>query len=458
MTGIFSFGSIPGASWGNKIAGVPGSIAGFFALPSDAHGPDANATQTRYNQERAQIRTDASKVNFGGQTRSGSIMRWDNFASQDLSVLKQKVDNINLESVQNLQAAWTKMSESTETLMKNFRTGIDKALSEDKWQGAARNSAAKGIDEYIVKSAELKHATKLIGAKVDEALSGLEPTKQLVPGVPEHRSGWANVKGFVSGRGWRNDDVAQANAKTEAVRVLTTVYQPVLQETDTKVPVPPQPHNPVNAGGPGVNPPGVTPPPGSRPPGGGGGKPGLGGGTPGSGGGNDGPGNGEDTGSGTDTGAGANSPALTTPTATQPASTTPSSTPTTSPLTTPTVPASTVPSSIGTPAGAGAGGGLGTGGGGGTSGGGTSGGAPALGSPGVGGGAAASGGKGGTGTSGAGAAGRAGAPGFGPMMPPGSRGKGEEEEEHTSPDYLRGDHLTEYIGDDRKTTPQVLGE
>ncbi|WP_052314376.1 hypothetical protein [Nocardia thailandica] len=408
--------------------------------------------QNQYNTQRNTVRKNASDLGFDGDYHQPVVKGTDEFDRFDVATLRTKVDQINLDTVAALISAWKEISTRNTSSLDEFRKQIARGTSPDVWSGAAAAAAAATVSGYDETGKKVSTAAALTGNKLDELRTGLEPTKRLVPYAPEHRSGLDNLGSFVTGRGWRNDDVALANAKAEAVRVLNTVYAPVVHESDEKVPVIPIPKTVDDGGGPGTpGTPGTTPSPGT-------GSPNAS--TPG-------------------TTAPSTNPAGTTPASTENPgagdttttddatdTTTAGDTSTTPESTTPqsTTPAATTPSSPGSGSPAGYPSGTGSPGSG-SPGTGTPGaGVPSAGGPGrsiAGGGsptaansAAASRATG----SGAGAAGRSGMPG---MMSPGAKGGGKDDESTKGiPDYLitqeHGDELTG-LDNPSRTVPPVIG-
>jgi hypothetical protein len=334
-----------------------------------------------------------------------------------------------------LASAWNEIGQRAESSLSTFNDAMKRATDEGMWKGASRNAVAKAVGDYSTRAVQLANAAKLTGNKVTELGTGLEPTKALVPHAPEHRSGVANARHWIAGRGWRDDSDAEDTAHAEAVRVLRTVYTPVIHETDTNVPVIPKPDNPTS--NPGDSP---TPGPG------------------GTGGGNGGGGN-------SGNGGGTNNPTTEDPT--KSTETTPSTTQSTDPSTSTTPTSSTAsdqstkpdttstnPSSATTPGTAGrAGTGGSTPGTGGSSNspspGRTVSGAPA---------GTASSAGGTTARTAAATAGRSGASGMGA---PGKGGKDDEGSGKSIPDYLinqeNGEELTG-LNNAPKTVPPVIGE
>ena len=152
-------------------------------------------------------------------------------------------------AVNGLIGAWNEISTRNSTSLDEFRKQIARGMSPDVWAGSAASAAAQTVAAYDTTGKKVTAAAALTSTKLDELRTGLEPTKRLVPHEPEHRSGLDNVGTLLTGRGWRNDDVAQENARVEAVRILQTVYAPVIYESDNKVPVIPIPKTVENGGG-----------------------------------------------------------------------------------------------------------------------------------------------------------------------------------------------------------------
>ncbi|MBF6471307.1 MULTISPECIES: hypothetical protein [Nocardia] len=210
---------------------------------------DPAAVQDRYNQQRDGVRSRAAGVGFQGEFRPREVLDADEFERHDVATLRQKVDQIDLKAVSDLVTAWNTIAERHQTSLTTFTQAMARATDDGVWRGEARNAAASAVGDYAAQGAQVSNAARLTSSKLAELSTGLEPTKQLVPHAPEHRSGVDNALAWVAGRGWRNDDVAEYNAKTEALRVLRTVYAPVVMESDTNVPVIPRPNPTSNPSG-----------------------------------------------------------------------------------------------------------------------------------------------------------------------------------------------------------------
>lgn len=243
-----------------NIAGLDllGGLRDFVLSPfSDDDGEldasDISDIQNRYNDQRATNRQNAAELGFDGEYRPNMVTKTDAFEGS-VAQLRAKVDKIDLDAVNDLISAWNEISTRNSTSLDEFRKQIARGMAPDVWSGAAATAAAETVAAYDATGKKVTTAAALTRSKLDELRTGLEPTKRLVPFEPEHRSGLDNFGGLFTGRAWRNDNVAQENARVEAVRVLKTVYAPVIHESDTKVPVIPIPKTVENSGGdPGVN-------------------------------------------------------------------------------------------------------------------------------------------------------------------------------------------------------------
>ncbi len=213
--------------------------------------PDADpfAVQDKYNQQRDDVRSRAAGLGFQGEFRPREVLDTDEFERYDVATLRSKVDQIDLATVSGLVAAWNTIADRHQESLRTFTDAMARATDEGVWRGEARNAAASAVSDYAAQGAQVSNAARLTSSKLAELQTGLEPTKELVPHAPDHRSGFENAVGLFAGRAWRNDDVAQHNAKVEAVRVLSTVYAPVVMESDTNVPVIPRPASTTNPSG-----------------------------------------------------------------------------------------------------------------------------------------------------------------------------------------------------------------
>ncbi|MEV0295404.1 hypothetical protein [Nocardia sp. NPDC050710] len=238
------------------------TMTNWIAGEERKSGVDPASVQNQYNQQRNDVRSKVSNIGFQGEYRPHSVNGQDDFDKPSTKELRDKVDKIDITAVDNLANAWTQIGTRAETSLTNFTNAMKRATDEGIWSGASRNAVAKAVSDYGTEAVQLANAAKLTANKVLELKTGLEPTKALVPHAPELRSNVENARHWIAGRGWRNNDEAENTAHAEAVRVLKTVYAPVIKESDTNVPVIPKPTNPTS-NNPTDEPTGGTPTPSS---------------------------------------------------------------------------------------------------------------------------------------------------------------------------------------------------
>ncbi|MEV0684011.1 hypothetical protein AB0I35_09115 [Nocardia sp. NPDC050378] len=337
---------------------------------------------------------------------------------------------------------WRRLTTGTETAVDNYRTDFERVLTE-KWSGASGSAAIEAVKSYTTEAAKLPTTFQMVANGIDYMEGLLGQAKIAIP-KPEEVSAFDEFVGHIPGNGVVKAAQHRANeAEADARLFMIGTYQPGALTVDQQTPVLPLPQN------------NVTDP--------GGGVPGDGSTGDANGGGNntDNGGGASTNPAGTPENPTAETPQSATPgddqadddtddDSTSPASTeSPATTPATTPTTTPAAPGD---SKLGSP-GAGSPGSGSPGSG--SPGSGVPGGAgvPAAGrsvagTPGAAG-AQNSGAR--AAASAAGARGMSGMPG---MMGGGGRGGGRDDEnEHTTPDYLVHDREHELIGQLPPTLP-----
>ncbi|MEV0033268.1 hypothetical protein [Nocardia sp. NPDC050793] len=347
MTGTFGgmFSWSAGDMGSAMVEGLTDWIAGEEREPGTKPGD----VQGQFNRQRDGVRGAAADVGFQGAFHPRTVLEDDEFERDSVAKLRRRVDAIDLTAVGDLIGAWKATGDRAAASLKTFTDSITRLTNDGVWQGASADAALAASRDYATHGAQLPNAALLTSNKLAELKTGLEPTKLLVPHEPEDRSFLDNSRSWIAGRGWRGNTEAERTAKAEALRVLTTVFAPVVRESDTNVPVLPQPYNPVQR--PGDEPVILGPGPGPGGPGPGGpGPAGPGpGGTPGNQPENPivDPDDSDDNPGGTDPSS--TSPSSTNPAATNPAATNPASTPTTNPAGVPGSPGSPGPGGPGAP-------------------------------------------------------------------------------------------------------------
>lgn len=322
---------------------------------------------------------------------------------------------------------WRRLTEQAANAVDAFRRGIDQDIST-LWAGRAANAAMEATRSYSEEFKKLTVSFQMVSNGIDLMQGYLDQAKRSVP-PPENVDGFGEFMGHIPGNGVLKLSKHRANeAAAHAQEVMTTVYQPGVLKVDGRTPLLPEPFNPVDQPGDQPTPaPGLGangPNPGAVPPGN----------TP-----NASSPNGEQLGdpnnsdpqntNSQNTGPQNNTRADTTPASTTPQNASPTANPPKNYLEDPLGrPGAPSPGTPGTPV--------------------VSGMPNSTPSPGK----SVPGGKP-SGQPGPGApgsragnpqAGRPGMPGMG--VPAGARGKGDDEQEHKTPDYLVQDRTTELLG------------
>ncbi|MEV5649218.1 hypothetical protein AB0L57_13275 [Nocardia sp. NPDC052254] len=418
---------------------------------------DQLALQQQINVLADQLGVDIEPQIIGGE---------DDFAHLSLEQIRDLVSQIQPGVVQAVSDAWSQIGSGMADGSETARHAVVQQAITDGWQGDAGKKATDSLNRLFDTVRDIGRSSSMVAMKVAFAQRGSDETfrmltpllQQMVPegpppvdpmggAGPHLTSGPATPRPVLPQIGAVQSTQAQRDDATDAARqVLRNVYAPGIRGGDQGVPVLPTVQPVANSNGP-IAPvtPGPTPGPST---------PNLGGGdqpqTPGDANPNADPNSGND---------GNQSPETQPTSNTSGAGQNPSSTPGSGlPNAASTSAAGFDPNSLGGGhSGSGLGGGShGSGAGGGLSGPGSA--KPGLGSAVPGGMAAAAQGV----PAGMRPPGQTGTPGM-PGMSPGAGGKGgksEEDKERQSADYLRGDHLEEWIDDGRKVLPAygAIGE
>ncbi|WP_454198125.1 hypothetical protein [Nocardia sp. Marseille-Q1738] len=417
--------------------GLPFMVAiGAALYEQSKSGPPDNGSRDE-SPDASIARNRIAEIMRGGtelQTQSPKVPESAYKNPDGIDDLYERVQAMSITDVVALHQRWESIRNRLEQGLQGFGPEIGKAM-EGKWEGAAAKGAADGVKEYVDKSGGLIGSVQIIAEKVKIIRSGIEVTRPAVQEAPGHT--WtSNVASWVPGPTWKLNQHRADTAHDASVNVVRNVFYPAVREADTGVPLVPKPHNPVHeSGGQPSGPNNDWQPqlPGS------GDKPTSAQSTQ--------PPGAHDTAQNT-VPTDANPPAeqqnttdQTTPASTDPSTRPASTTPGTDPS--PTRPGTPSPGSPGTP----------------------NPGVPGLGTPAPG--RSINGAPAAPGTAPAAAAarsgtGRPGMAGMPGMVPPGARGKGDDDKEHQVKDYLvnqrNGEELTG-LGEENsvKTVPPVIG-
>ncbi|MEU6188684.1 hypothetical protein [Nocardia sp. NPDC047038] len=158
--------------------------------------------------------------------------------------LYQRVQAMSITDVVALHQRWESIRNRLEQGLRGFAPEIGKAM-EGKWEGAAAKAAADGIKEYVDKSGGLISSVQIVAEKVKIIRSGIEVTRPAVQEAPVHT--WtSDVASWVPGPTWKLNQHREDAAHDASVNVVKNVFYPAVREADTGVPLVPKPYNPVH--------------------------------------------------------------------------------------------------------------------------------------------------------------------------------------------------------------------
>ena len=177
------------------------------------------------------------------------------FEAMSHEEIKSAVDAMNGEALRASAEGWTKIGEALEQSLNDFRDFMSTTITDKAWEGIAANSARVATANYANDSAQLAAAGKLVGTKIQEAATAIDQVKATVPPVAKRSLIGTAVDVLVPSVGAIKRVLHdQDEAHQEAIQIMRTVYTPVMQQSDTKVPTLPPPRQ-VTDGGAGVTPP-----------------------------------------------------------------------------------------------------------------------------------------------------------------------------------------------------------
>ncbi|NKY26820.1 hypothetical protein [Nocardia gamkensis] len=201
--------------------------------------PDAAIARNRISE----IMRDGGDV----QTQSPKVPESAYKNPDGIDDLYQRVQAMSITDVVALHQRWESIRNRLEQGLQGFGPEISKAM-EGKWEGAAAKAASDGIKEYVDKSSGLISSVQIVAEKVKIIRSGIEVTRPAVQEPPAH-SWTSNVASWVPGPTWKLNQHRDDSAHDASVNVVKNVFYPAVREADTGVPLVPKPYNPVHNSG-----------------------------------------------------------------------------------------------------------------------------------------------------------------------------------------------------------------
>ncbi|MGW5217110.1 hypothetical protein ACWEQA_04500 [Nocardia sp. NPDC004085] len=230
--------------------GLPFLVAiGAALLEQSKSGPPDSGSRDE-SPDAAIARNRIAEIMRGGtdlQTQSPRVPESAYKNPDGIDDLYQRVQAMSITDVVALHQRWESIRNRLEQGLRSFGPEIGKAM-EGKWEGAAAKAAADGIKEYVDKSSGLIGSVQIVAEKVKIIRSGIEVTRPAVQEAPAHT--WtSNVASWVPGPTWKLNQHRDDAAHDASVNVVKNVFYPAVREADTGVPLVPKPYNPVQKAG-----------------------------------------------------------------------------------------------------------------------------------------------------------------------------------------------------------------
>ncbi|BDU01515.1 MULTISPECIES: hypothetical protein [Nocardia] len=230
--------------------GLPFLVAiGAALLEQSKSGPPDSGSRDE-SPDAAIARNRIAEIMRAGsdlQTQSPKVPETAYKNPDGIDDLYQRVQAMSITDVVALHQRWESIRNRLEQGLRGFAPEIGKAM-EGKWEGAAAKAAADGIKEYVDKSSGLIRSVQIVAEKVKIIRSGIEVTRPAVQEAPAHT--WtSNVASWVPGPTWKLNQHRDEAAHDASVNVVKNVFYPAVREADTGVPLVPKPYNPVHDSG-----------------------------------------------------------------------------------------------------------------------------------------------------------------------------------------------------------------
>ncbi|BDT95227.1 hypothetical protein IFM12275_52030 [Nocardia sputorum] len=230
--------------------GLPFLVAiGAALLEQSKSGPPDSGSRDE-SPDAAIARNRIAEIMRAGsdlQTQSPKVPETAYKNPDGIDDLYQRVQAMSITDVVALHQRWESIRNRLEQGLRGFAPEIGKAM-EGKWEGAAAKAAADGIKEYVDKSSGLISSVQIVAEKVKIIRSGIEVTRPAVQEAPAHT--WtSNVASWVPGPTWKLNQHRDEAAHDASVNVVKNVFYPAVREADTGVPLVPKPYNPVHDSG-----------------------------------------------------------------------------------------------------------------------------------------------------------------------------------------------------------------
>ncbi|CAM3064457.1 PPE domain-containing protein [Prescottella defluvii] len=195
-----------------------------------------NASRETLYRERAPLYD-----RFDGEFDAPSLGSPEAFEAMSHEDIKAAVDSMNGGSLRASAEGWKKIGESLTQALNDFRDFITHETA-GKWEGIAKDSAVAATGRYATESGKLAEAGTLIGTKIAEAATAVDQVKATLPPVAERGIFDRAVDQLLPTVGFLKLVLHERDeAHQQAIEIMRTVYTPVMQQSDTRVPKLPEP-------------------------------------------------------------------------------------------------------------------------------------------------------------------------------------------------------------------------
>jgi hypothetical protein len=219
------------ALWEQHKGGPPDS----FANARGDQSPDATAARNRIND----------LVKDSGVEYQPSTVPQDAYKNPaSLDNLYDRIQKMDVGAVAQVHETWEAFRNKLEQGHNTFGPAMLKAL-RDKWTGESGEKAAQGVSDFVGKENDLVVSAQLVSEKMKLARSAVEITKPGAQPAP-HATWTSDVAGWIPGPTWKLNDHRKTEANMANEHLINNVFYPAVRESDTRVPLAPQPYNPIN--------------------------------------------------------------------------------------------------------------------------------------------------------------------------------------------------------------------
>ncbi|MFC9892189.1 hypothetical protein ACFVMC_00720 [Nocardia sp. NPDC127579] len=241
-----TFGNFTGT-----IASLSGRVVDLFSSgisPVQAE-KDAQAAGNT-DRDRLYAENKALATGFNGEYANTVVPPViEPFVGMKHSEITAFIESIDLPTMWGSVQSWKDLATNTKSKGDAFYNST-KAKMDSGWSGTAASSALASVQAYLGDVKKVEQASNLIANKLEEAFTGFSQVTYQVPHESEGRSGGmlanivgsiGDVVGFGGDRISSTDAGRQKNAEDLANEVMRTVYRPVALQADANVPKIPSP-------------------------------------------------------------------------------------------------------------------------------------------------------------------------------------------------------------------------